>query len=78
MIVGGYELHLYCEHNAIQHGDVSDALGHRYDEFPHTFYAETGAETRTAARKAGWRLDLNEGHAFCPKCTTKRKPPAIK
>lgn len=58
MIVGGYSLDLYCD-------CISQA--HRFEEFPHQFYAETGGNAREQARRKGWRL-YPSGHAACPEC----------
>jgi hypothetical protein len=77
MIVGGYSLDLYCDIVEPMNGEVTDALGHRFDEFPHAFFAETGATARADARRKGWRLDRGQGLAMCPRCTKAgRKLPA--
>lgn len=66
MIVGGYTLDLYCN---------TTNPKHEYNEFPHQFYAETGSECRAAARRAGWKLDLKTGKAWCPKCERPKEAP---
>jgi len=45
MIVGGYELQLYCD----DQGKYPDGM-HKYDEFPHVFNGEFGSEVRQQAR----------------------------
>jgi hypothetical protein len=62
MIIGKYTLHLYCDQDNPQHA---------LDEFPHEIVGNTASQTRKYARKRGWKLDLENGHAICPKC---RKP----
>lgn len=60
---GGYDLHLYCDHASDEH----DLL-----EFPHEFYAETGAECRREAREKGWKIN-QDGTATCPKCVQRHR-----
>lgn len=71
MRVGGYSLDLYCDRLSIKNGEVQDEHGHRYDEFPHQFYAETGQECDRQARKRGWLISTNR--TLCPKCSGKRR-----
>lgn len=56
----GYSVHLYCDHENEEH---------RFQEFPHeiTEY-ETLRASLAAARKSGWKIDLKERTATCPKC----------
>ena len=63
MIVGCYVLDLYCD---LENPD------HKYDEFPHQYTAETGGKCRKDARREGWKLNLWEGTAICPKCNKKK------
>ena len=70
MIVGGYSLHLYCDH---EYADPEEQYKHMgLSEYPGPgraeFTGETGGEARQAARKRGWVLDLKNGKAFCPDC----------
>lgn len=64
MIVGGYDLHLYC--------DVDSADGmpskshHGYKEGAGQFYGETRADAMRSARQSGWAI--RHGKATCPKC----------
>lgn len=73
MWVGGYELQLYCDctitggHKIDGSGKLTDALGHNYDEFPHIYTGERGADCRARARKTGWTIGRT-GNAVCPKC----------
>lgn len=63
MIVGGYDLQLYCDRESPAHG---------YKEFPHQFSSEFGHRARRNARRAGWKLNLRDGTAICPKCSGKK------
>lgn len=62
MIVGCYSLHLYCDTPQCPHrphrGPDFDAIG------------ETGGEARDEARKAGWKIDMRQNKAYCPKCAS--------
>ena len=68
MIVGGYSLHLYCDHEN-QHG--RDDYG-EYGQFPHEFDEASKTAATKAARKAGWIVRHataeGEGRAVCPSC----------
>ena len=66
MMVGGYSLDLYCDEVDGADKTVTDALGHRYDEFPHTYYGEHGSTCRRDTRRHGWTLGKR---VLCPKCT---------
>jgi len=70
--VGGYTLDLYCDNDAIAPKAVSDRHGHDFQEFPHQFFAETGAECGRMARRRGWLI--SENRTLCPKCSGKRRP----
>lgn len=61
MIVGGYELHLYCDGAGCNYGD--------YGRYPSRFEAngELGATCRKQARQCGWKL-LPGGYCLCPPC----------
>lgn len=73
MIVGGYDLHLYCDN--VPEGPWSPEEIHGFNEFPHTDFGsfETGAQARALARKKGWLLNLAQGTALCPKCNPRSK-----
>ena len=66
MIVGCYDMNLYCDledENAIQSPDgYSD--GHPYDYFPHRFTGETRSECIKEARKSGWLI--SSSRQLCP------------
>lgn len=64
MQAGGYSLHLYCDRKSTDH---------RYDEFPHEFFAELGTTCRKEARQLGWVIGTAGKEDICPKCS-KRKP----
>lgn len=66
MIVGCYTLDLYCDTPGCRMGRCFYTGDSTTPPFQTT--AETGAECRTKARRAGWRLDLKNGLARCPKC----------
>ncbi len=60
MIIGCYVLDLYCadpEHQPWEDG--------RHGEFGKD--CEHGSQARAQARRAGWKLDLENGTALCPK-----------
>lgn len=67
MIVGCYVLDLYCDNQ----GDYPDGI-HEYNEFPRSYHDEFGSKCRKAARRDGWKLNLKEGTAICPKCNEKK------
>jgi hypothetical protein len=72
MIAGAYTLDLYCENNQPKHGGFTDDFGHTFDEFPHTYVAQTRQECITQARKNGWLVNWHKDRALCPKCSKKR------
>lgn len=68
MIVGSYLMHLYCDastHERLPHASKPEFS--RRNEFGQQ---QTAAGARQAARKAGWKLDLEAGTAVCPACVT--------
>ena len=60
MIVGCYTLDLYCD---------DETCKPKFKEFPKNFIAEYGSECRAQARRAGWKLNLRDGTAICPRCS---------
>jgi len=71
MIVGGYDLHLYCKNETLPlvGSDASCLKGfHRYNEFPHEFYGRNEREVMKQARKRGWKF--RDGDAICPRCAS--------
>lgn len=73
MIIGGYELQLYCDNaKSGEFGTVRDNIGHSHAEFPHYYTGETGSNCRKMARRDGWELNLKAHVAFCPKCTANK------
>jgi hypothetical protein len=60
VIVGCYVLDLYC--------DDPNCPDQRFHTTPSQFTDETGSGARAEARRAGWRLNLDDGTALCPKC----------
>jgi hypothetical protein len=73
VIVGGYDLHLYCDNDPERPWAPGDL--HHYGEFPHQNFGsfEHGWQARAMARRLGWFLDLRRGRALCPKCNPKSK-----
>lgn len=73
MIVGGYELELYCDY-PLEEGTRQEQWEHMgSEEFPGpgraTFtHEESGAKARAYAKKAGWKLDTKNSRALCPAC----------
>jgi hypothetical protein len=70
MIVGGYELTLYCDTTGCSMASCSPN-GSEEPTPPFQTYAETGSECRSVARKAGWRLNMQDNSCFCPWCAKK-------
>jgi hypothetical protein len=73
VIVGGYELHLYCDNVPDRPWLPGDR--HPHDAFPHTDWGnfEHGYEARAMARRCGWALDLKKGRALCPLCNPRSR-----
>ncbi|MBN9393070.1 MAG: hypothetical protein J0I20_33870 [Chloroflexi bacterium] len=79
-IYGNYTLALYCENyddmdpeNVFDPND-KEKVFHSYKEFPHEFISrEEGSRARNSARAAGWKLDVDKGLAYCPKCVRRYK-----
>ncbi len=74
MIAGSYVLHLYCD--GPEHERHDYAYRSRVEPGHFGRDCETGSAARAQARKCGWRLNLQEGTALCPRCaatTQKRK-----
>lgn len=67
MIVGCYTLDLYCDNE----GKFPDGI-HEHKEFPRKFTDEHGSRCRKMAREEGWKLNLKDGTALCPKCSGKQ------
>ena len=64
-IVGGYTLDLYCDYP----DDNMSSTQRYYHRQEWTFtHDESGAKARAAARRAGWKLYIDEGRALCPMC----------
>ena len=66
MIVGGYELHLYCD----APGHVDTRKDGKTDMG--LFHADSGEAARKKARKAGWSVNLVMQTALCPVCKKKK------
>ena len=65
MIVGGYEMHLYCDFEGCKAGEAN-AFPARAE-----FAGGRVGECRHVARKAGWQIKGDK--AFCPYHSTRRK-----
>lgn len=59
MIAACYDLTLYCD-------GAGCATGRNRQ--PHQWTGEKGSTCRAEARRAGWKLNWDEGTAYCPKC----------
>lgn len=72
MIVGCYDMHLYCRNEDAETFEPlpgrTEPAGpwHRYAEFPHQFTGRNERECKAAARRRGWRF--SSGDATCPRC----------
>ena len=72
MIVGAYELTLYCDTegcpkaSCIPNGDQKPIP-------PFQTYAETGSECRRKARRRGWVLFMHRGLCLCPDCAQRKR-----
>jgi len=77
MIVGGYELHLYCDLAGCIKYDPpgADPMG---EYLPAQFHADTYWKAKKLAREAGWYFFKSKAGApprvRCPDCSGKRKP----
>lgn len=67
-IVGCYSLDLYCDNGGDQAHDWKVS-------FPHQFTGETASTCRKQARERGWKLDLVNYKAYCPRCVKAGKFP---
>lgn len=71
MIVGCYTLDLYCETEGCP---MSRCTRSGEDmRAPASYNDELGSTCRRRARRDGWRLDLREGTALCPKCADEKR-----
>ena len=66
MIVGGYVLHVYCDHCDKWQG----RLDHNNDRVTGAdFSGDSKQHSLRLARKRGWRINESKGTAMCPGCT---------
>jgi hypothetical protein len=68
MIVGGYELHLYCPYVACRD------MGSYWLQMRGEFSEPTRAAAFRAARRAGWRFG-KEGECVCKHCAAQGRKP---
>jgi hypothetical protein len=68
MIVGGYELHLYCD--SCERPYHRDIAGRRVSG--HQFSGDTKQDTYRQARKLGWRINDSKRTAMCIQCVRER------
>lgn len=61
MIVGCYDLHLYCDGLGCKRGDFGERAQLELTD-------ELGSRARARARRLRWRLFPKTGHALCPHC----------
>lgn len=66
MIIGCYDLHLYCDFSdeEYKHRGSGAYPGPARGEFT----GETASEARQQARRAGWLIDIRNERALCPYC----------
>jgi len=72
MIVGAYELTLYCDTAGCPKASCTPN-GSQEPAPPFQTYAETGGECRRKARRLGWFLNLKTGGCLCPTCALIRR-----
>jgi hypothetical protein len=65
MIVGCYDMQLYCDNTEAHQGYGENE--------PAEFTGETAAGCRRQARKAGWRF-TQDGRVFCRRCVVPMPP----
>ncbi|MFA5202877.1 MAG: hypothetical protein WC708_00475 [Lentisphaeria bacterium] len=65
VIIGCYTLELYCNGDPNCRFTLSKSTGANESA---VFTGDSAKQTRTKARKAGWKLNLKEGSAICPDC----------
>lgn len=73
MIVGGYDLHLYCDHQIVNAGkDVPWCSSHGQ------YCGPTARDARREARRRGWsfRVIGDDEMAICPKHSKRKKKAA--
>ena len=68
MIIGCYDLHLYCDNQKDDYKE--DKLIHKYNEFPHRFTGHTEGQCFKKARANGWLI--GKERQLCPRCSGKR------
>lgn len=73
MIVGGYQLDLYCRFSPVSLGaDPDRPFDRRHYRMLAQFCGDSRRETMRAARAAGWKF--YKGDVTCPECV--KDPPA--
>ncbi len=63
MIIGCYDMHLYCSNDPIDGGDIE----HPYRYLPFYYSGQTLGQCKRQARKQGW-LFKKDGRTICPLC----------
>lgn len=69
MIVGGYDLHLYCDTGNVE-PDTEKHPPHGYEEGRAQIYGRNEREAMATARAAGWTFKAG-GFTYCPRCSRK-------
>lgn len=72
MIVGAYELVLYCDTEGCPMASCTPN-GANEPTPPFRTQAESGNECRMRARRLGWTLFRHTGRCLCPECTQKKR-----
>lgn len=71
MIIGGYELHLYCDTGNDKPDTVNSATIphiHNYDGGFEQFVGVDKADCNRRAKRRGWRF-ARDGRVYCPRCS---------
>lgn len=67
MILGCYDLRLYCDSGAHPAWEMEDKACGEFTE-------QTRNAGIRAARRLGWVVNWKSGRAICPHCSRRRKP----
>jgi len=68
---GGYTLDLYCDFTAVVRGQVTDSVGHEYNDF-YQYAGSKRSDCVAEARSDGWMFHRDGKHS-CPRCRRGKK-----